>query len=355
MSRLDVDVALDRGDFRLAVEGSFDLAGITAIFGASGSGKTSLLRVIAGLEPGARGQIRFRGQEWQSATRRLPPEARGAGVVFQDGRLFEHLDVRGNLEFGLRLKRPGSIAFDATVAGLRLEPLLGRAPASLSGGERQRVAIGRALLANPVLLLMDEPLSSLDLARKRELLPLILALPSRFGLPILYVTHSIDEIVYLADSVVLLAGGRNIAHGSAREILERSDIARVADIDEPGSILEARTLRHADALTIASIGAQELRLPRTNVAPGATIRLRVDPRDVILALEPPRAISIRNCLPATIRAVERNPDGQVVVRLDVAGQALAARVTGESAAELGLHERMAIFALIKTMALATGG
>lgn len=351
MSRLVVDVALDRGDFRLSVQGSFDLLGLTAIFGASGSGKTSLLRVIAGLESEDRGQIRFRDQEWLGESRRLPPEARGAGFVFQDGRLFEHLDVRGNLEFGLRPKRPGPIGFDATVAAMGLEPLLGRAPMSLSGGERQRVAIARALLANPVLLLMDEPLSSLDLARKRELLPLIRSLPSRFGLPILYVTHSIDEIAYLADSVVLLAGGRNLAHGSAREILERSDIAQVAGIDEPGAILEARTLRHADTLTIASIGAHELRMPRTNVGTGTTIRLRVDPRDVILALEPPRAISIRNCLPATIRAVERSADGQVLVRLEVAGQALAARVSGEASAELGLREGQAIFALIKSMAL----
>jgi molybdate transport system ATP-binding protein len=271
--------------------------------------------------------------------------------VFQDGRLFEHLDVRGNLEFGLRTTRPGPIGFDATVAALGLEPLLGRAPLSLSGGERQRVAIGRALLAKPVLLLMDEPLSSLDLARKRELLPLIRSLPSRFGLPILYVTHSIDEIVHLADSVVLLAGGRNLAQGSPREILERADIARLAGIDEPGALLEARVLRHVDALTVASIGSREIRLPRADALPGATLRLRIDPRDVILALESPRAISIRNRLPATIRAIERSADGQVLVRLEVEGQALAARVTAEAAEELGLREGQPVFALIKSMAL----
>lgn len=351
ISRLVVDAALDRGDFRLAVAASFELGGITAIFGASGSGKTSLLRVIAGLEAGARGQIRFRDTEWQNGTRRLPPEARGAGFVFQDGRLFDHLDVRGNLEFSLRSRRPGPIAFDATVDALGLAPLLSRDPASLSGGERQRVAIGRALLASPVLLLMDEPLSSLDLARKRELLPLIRSLPSRFGLPILYVTHSIDEIVHLADSVVLLSEGRNIAHGSPAEILGRSDIAQLAGVDEPGAILEARTLHHTDALTVAAIGDHEIRLPGTEAEPGATIRLRVAPRDVILALEPPRAISIRNCLPATVRAVERSPDGQVLVRIEVAGQPLAARVTAEAASELGFREGQAVFALIKTMAL----
>lgn len=351
MNRLVVDIALDRGGFRLAVEESFDLAGITAIFGASGSGKTSLLRVIAGLEPTARGQIRFGDTEWQNAKRRLPTEARGVGFVFQDGRLFAHLDVRGNLRFALRPGRKGPIGYDAAVDALGLEDLLPRDPASLSGGERQRVAIGRALLANPALLLMDEPLSSLDLARKRELLPLIRSLPARFGLPILYVTHSIDEIVYLADSVVLLAGGRNLARGSAREILERSDIAQLAGVEEPGVILEGRMLRQTAGLTIARIGAHEIRLPHTEVEPGAAIRLRVQPRDVILALEPPRAISIRNCLPATVRAVEQSADGQALVRLEIAGQALAARVTAEAAAELGLVEGKPVFALIKSVAL----
>jgi molybdate transport system ATP-binding protein len=331
MSRLFVDIALEQGTFRLAVQESFDLAGITAVFGASGSGKTSLLRVIAGLETTARGQVRFGEFVWQDAARRLPPESRGTGFVFQDGRLFDHLDVRGNLEFPQRHgRRQGPIGFADTVAALGLEALLERRPGSLSGGERQRVAIGRALLANPVLLLMDEPLSSLDLARKRELLPLIRSLPSRFNLPILYVTHSIDELVYLADSVVLLAEGRNLAHGEVREILGRDDIERLTGIDEPGAIVEVSIARHSDTLTIALLGAHELRLPRTQAETGATIRLRIDPRDVILALEPPRAISIRNRLPATIRALDRGADGQVLVRLEVSGQMLAARITAEA-------------------------
>jgi molybdate transport system ATP-binding protein len=355
MSSLVVDVALARGSFRLAVRESFDLAGVTAIFGASGSGKTSLLRVIAGLERSARGQIRFRDTDWQSAERRLPPEQRGIGFVFQDGRLFDHLDVRGNLEFPLRhAKRPGPIGFDAAVSALGLSALLDRLSTSLSGGERQRVAIARALLANPVLLLMDEPLSSLDLPRKRELLPLIRSLPSRFGLPILYVTHNIDELVYLADNVVLLADGRNLARGTAREILERSDIAELAGIDEPGTILEAGVVRHTDALTVASIGKHELRLARASAEPGATIRLRVHPRDVILALEAPRAISIRNRLPVTLLALERSAHGQVLARLEVEGQMLAARITAEAAAELALAPGQSLFALIKSVALAEG-
>lgn len=355
MNQLVVDVALDRGDFRLAVRESFDLAGITAVFGANGSGKTSLLRVIAGLERSAHGHIVFRDIEWQNDGRAMPPEARGAGFVFQDGRLFEHLDVRGNLEFSLRRRKPERrIGFDDTVAALGLGPLLDRRPASLSGGERQRVAIGRALLSDPVLLLMDEPLSSVDQGRRRELLPLIRSLPAQFGLPILYVTHSLDELVYLADSVVLLAGGRNVARGSAREILERADIAELSGIDEPGSLIEAKVLRHADALCVALVGPYELRLPMTHAEPGAALRLRVDPRDVILALEPPRAISIRNRLPATVRSIERRADGQVLVRLVIADQALAARVTAEAAAELELSEGQAVLALIKSVALASG-
>jgi molybdate transport system ATP-binding protein len=352
MSQLVVDVELERGDFLLAVQEAFDLAGITAIFGASGSGKTSLLRVIAGLEPATRGRIRFRDTYWQDGRRRLPPEVRNVGYVFQEGRLFDHLDVRGNLQFPLRRRQSaGTIGFDSTVTALGLEPLLGRRPASLSGGERQRVAIGRALLTNPELILMDEPLSSLDLARRRELLALIRSLRSRFDLPILYVTHSVDELVQLADSVVLLSGGRNIAHGSVRDILGRSDFAQLTGIDEPGAILEATIVAHSDTLTMATVGPHALLVPRTGAPIGTNARLRVDPRDVILALEPPRAISIRNRLPALVRSVEQIGDGQVIVRLLVADQPLAARITADAAAELALRDGLAVYALVKSVAL----
>jgi molybdate transport system ATP-binding protein len=202
MDTLQIDASLTQGDFRLAVRETLELAGITAVFGASGSGKTTLLRVIAGLEPEARGSIHFRGAAWLDGKRSLPPEARALGVVFQDGRLFPHLDVSGNLMFPIRHgRRRSAIGFDDTVQALGLETLLQRQTPSLSGGERQRVAIGRALLSGAGLLLMDEPLSSLDRDRKREILPLIRSLPKRFGLPILYVTHDVDELIYLASQL----------------------------------------------------------------------------------------------------------------------------------------------------------
>lgn len=352
MDRLEFDIELARQEFRLAVSDSLDLTGITAIFGANGSGKTSLLRVIAGLEPSARGTIRFRGEEWQGPGGFRKPEHRAIGFVFQDGRLFSHLDVEGNLRFPERSAgRAGSIGFDETADAFGLADLLHRHTESLSGGERQRVAIARALLANPSLLLMDEPLSSLDQSRRAGLLPLIRELPTRFGIPILLVTHDIDELVYLSDSVILLAEGRNVARGSAREILERSDFEQLTEQREPGAVLEAEIRDQADGLTIVSIATVELRIPIVAGSAGDRIRLRIHPRDVILALELPTGISIRNSLPTTIRELQSAGDDQVLVSLALGDQQLKARITRNAADELQLHEGQAIHALIKTVAL----
>lgn len=352
MDRLEIDVALDRDEFRLEVADRFDLSGITAIFGASGSGKTSLLRVIAGLEPKARGLIRFRADVWLSENHSLPPESRSVGYVFQEGRLFPHLDVRGNLLFPLKHGlRGGPIGLDEAIAAFELEHLLSRHPSSLSGGEAQRVAIARALLANPALLLMDEPLSSLDHARKADLLPLIRSLPARFRLPVIYVTHDLDELVYLADLVVLLAEGRNVARGSAREILERSDFARLSALDEPGMILEAKIVAQQGQLTVAALGTGEIRLSRISGEAGELIRLRVDPRDVILATRPPTGLSIRNCLQTTVRDIEDLGNGEISVRLAVGNQLLSARITRVAASELALGKGQRVYALIKTVAL----
>jgi molybdate transport system ATP-binding protein len=352
MERLELDIELQRESFRLAVEESFDLSGITAIFGANGSGKTSILRVIAGLEPAARGRVSCRGVQWQGPGSKLAAAARGIGYVFQEGRLFAHLDVRRNLEFPLRHgKRVGPIGLDETVAVFELAGLLHRYPGTLSGGERQRVAIARALLANPSLLLMDEPLSSLDRSRKHELLPLIRGLPRRYGMPIVYVTHDVDELVYLADTVILIAAGRVVARGSAREILERSDFERLAGLGETGLVLEARIASHAGGLTIAMLPSGEIRIPRMAGEPGDLVRLRVHPRDVILATEPVSRISIRNCLAATVRRVEPSQGDQVLVSLALGDQLLKARVTADAARELELAEGRPVYVLIKTVAL----
>jgi molybdate transport system ATP-binding protein len=349
---LTADISLDRGDFRLKVEASLALSGITAVFGANGSGKTSLLRVIAGLEPSAQGTLRFRDREWQGQRGYLPAEARATGYVFQDGRLFPHLTVKGNLEYPLKQgKRSGPIQLIDTVKTFELDTLLTRYPAALSGGERQRVAIARALLTNPELLLMDEPLSSLDNTRKRELLPRIKRLPIDYGIPIVYVTHDIDELVYLADSVVLLANGRNVAHGSAREILERNDFEQLAELSDPGNVLEARIENHTDGSTLVSIRGGELRIRRIAGDIGDSVRLRIHPRDVVLASEKISGISIRNCLATTVLKLEDHSDDQISVSLIVGDQMLKAHVTADAATELGLKEGGNIYALIKAVAL----
>jgi molybdate transport system ATP-binding protein len=342
MSELLVDVELRRGSFTLTVHESLALTGTTAVFGASGSGKTTLLRVIAGLEPAAHGTIRFGNTAWLEAGRSLPAEARAVGMVFQDGRLFPHLNVRDNLMYPIRHgRRRGPITFDRTVGTLGLESLLERTTHDLSGGERQRVAIGRALLAAPALLLMDEPLSSLDRERKRELLPLIRSLPERFDVPVLYVTHDVDELIYVANDVVLLEAGRAVARGSPADIFRSSEF----------SILEATVTAHADSLTLASIAGHTLRVPHTQTPVGARLRLRVDPRDVIVATAAPVGLSIRNSFEAQVLQLTPRADGLVDVRLGIGDQRLTARVTPDAVTELGLEPAQRVHALIKTVAL----
>ena len=350
--QLSVDIEIRRGAFRLRFTDALELAGITAVFGASGSGKTSLLRAIAGLERAALGNIRFRDQTWLDGNSYFPPERRAIGYVFQDGQLFTHLNVRGNLLFaGKHGKRKSQIAFDEILDALDLAPLLDRDTVSLSGGETQLVAIGRALLAGPDLLLMDEPLSSLDRNRKRRLLEKIRSLPKRFSLPIIYVTHDLDELLYLADSVVLLADGANIARGSPAEIIERSDFVELSGTPDPGAILEADVIEHSATLSIVAIGDQRLSLPLIEDRGCEAVRLRIDPRDVIIAAEAPSRISIRNVLEAGIQRLDADGTGQLLVRLAVDGQSFSARITEDAATELGLAVGQRVFSLIKSVAL----
>ena len=351
--QLAIDVELARGNkFRLVVQESIRLSGIAAIFGANGSGKTSLLRAIAGLEREATGSIQFGDTQWQGADSFVAPENRGIGYVFQEGRLFPHLTVRRNLLFAKAAgKRTPSIDFDSIAKQYRLEFLLDRYPSELSGGERQRVAVARALLSDPQLLLMDEPLSAIDHQSKRELLPLIKALPGQHGVPIIYVTHDIDELVYLADEVLLLADGERVARGSAREVFELQDFERLSALDSPGVVLEARLGQQLDGLSMLEIANSTLRIPRVDANPGELIRLRVHPRDVILATEPVTGTSIRNCLPATVISVADKAKHQVLVGLTVGDQLLKARVTADAAQELKLSPGQNVYALIKTVAL----
>jgi molybdate transport system ATP-binding protein len=354
VSTLELDVSLERPGFTLAVRHTQPLEGITALFGPSGSGKTTLLRVLAGLER-ARGRVTFDGNLWQDDRHWVPAHRRGIGYVFQDGRLFPHLTVRDNLVFAAQRaaqRAPArTIRLDAAVAALDLAALLARRPGSLSGGEQQRVAIARALLTTPRLLLMDEPLSSLDVGRKREILPLIEELPRTFGVPVLYVTHNVDEVARLASRALLLAAGRIAAHGTVTEVFERLDLESYTGGLEAGAVLRARVVEQRDGLATLAVGAQRLRVPMGDAPPGALRPLRIHARDVAIATERPRQLSIRNVLTATILRIDGAASGNVDLLLDVDGEHLRSRITRDACDELGLETGQNVFALIKSVAL----
>ena len=351
MSTLALDVALDRPGFALSVRCDLALEGITALFGPSGAGKTTLLRVLAGLERSARGSVMFDGIGWQGAHSWLPPHRRGVGYVFQDGRLFPHLTVRQNLEFAARRAARDAIRFDAAVGALDLESLLERACLSLSGGEQQRAAIARALLTSPQLLLMDEPLSSLDARRKREILPLIEQLPREFGVPVLYVTHNVDEVARLAARVLLMANGRVVADGTVTEIFERVDLESYTGGLEAGAVLRARVAEHHDGVATLIVGRERLRVPMTDAPVGAVRPIRIHARDVAIATERPLHLSIRNVLAARILSIETAATGNVELLLDVDGEHLRSRITRDACEDLQLKVDQHVFALIKSVAL----
>ena len=356
MALLSLNIVLERSGFTLTVQQSLTLTGITALFGPSGAGKTSLLRVIAGLEQSARGNVTFDGQVWQDERLCLPAHRRRIGYVFQDGRLFQHLSVEQNLRFALdraddRAANDRRIGFSDTVAALDLSALLARRPASLSGGEQQRVAIARALLMSPQLLLMDEPLSSLDAGRKREILPHIENLPRRFDVPVLYVTHNVDEVARLAGDVLLLAAGRVAAQGSVTDIFERGDLSSLTGGLDAGAVLRGRVIEHRNGIAILALGSQQLRVPASALTVGMSLPIRIHARDVAIATLRPQQLSIRNILAARILRIEPSTTIDVELVLDIGGEHLRARITRDALEELGLEVGKEVFALIKSVAL----
>jgi molybdate transport system ATP-binding protein len=287
----------------------------------------------------------------------LPPERRRVGLVFQDGKLFPHMSVATNLRFGLRRAPPGRIGFDEVVDLLGIAPLLARRPHTLSGGERQRVAIGRALLAQPRLLLMDEPLSGLDAARKADILPYLARLHAALRLPVLYVTHAFEEVAQLADTLVLLDSGRVVAAGPLDTIAARADLP-TARRDDAGAVLDCAVLAHdpARGLTTLGAGAARLLVPLLAAAPGSAVRARVPAREVILArptgADIGAAISLHNILPGTVRALGEDTARQAtLVEVDLNGATLLARVTPDAVARLGLVPGAPVLALVKAMSV----
>ena len=337
--------------------------GITALFGHSGCGKTTCLRVLAGLERRARARVAIGGQVWQDSGQGvfLPVHRRAVGVVFQEASLFDHLTVEGNLRFG----------HDRTPAGERrhgwehgldllgIRHLLGRRPHELSGGERQRVAIARALAASPRVLLMDEPLAALDAARKAEILPWLEQMHERLDLPVVYVTHSIDEVARLADHLVLLEQGRVRAQGSAAELMARPDLP-LAQGDQAAALIEAVVGVPLDDPSLCQLhfDGGTLLAPHalaTSPATGTRTRVRIQARDVSLSLHPPEQSSILNALPAQVVAVTDDAPGQVLISLHLGpaggGTRLLSRITRLSCERLGIAPGRHIYAQIKGVAM----
>jgi len=331
------------------------MQGITALFGPSGCGKTTILRCVAGLQRMA-GQLQVGTETWQDDARRLflKPHRRPVGYVFQEAGLFRHLSVRRNLEYGLTRIAPGERRVrPAEVADLMgIEDLLERRPDHLSGGQRQRVAIARALLISPRLLLMDEPLASLDRKSKQEILPYLERLHDELAMPVLYVSHAPDEVARLADHLVLLEAGRVRASGRLGDLRARLDLARDLGTDAD-AIIEAEVAAHdlAYHLSYLDFSGGRFSVARIDLSIGHKARLRVLARDVSITLQPQTDTSILNIFPALVEGLVENGVARILVRLDLAGTPLLAGITRKSAALLQLAPGKRVYAQIKAVAL----
>jgi molybdate transport system ATP-binding protein len=341
-------------DFNLEVDLDLPSRGVTSLFGPSGCGKTSLLRAIAGLDRHADGYLKVGGLLWQDADSFIPPHRRPIGYVFQEASLFEHLDVQGNLRYGLRRvpESERAISLERAIALLGIGPLLQRRPATLSGGERQRVAIARALAVSPRLLLMDEPLAAVDLERRQEILPWIEALHRELDIPVIHVSHAPEEVARLADHLVLMRVGRVVAAGGVQEMFTRLDLPLALDHDAT-SVIEATVGGHDEEyrLTWLDFCGGQFTMSRQPIAVGSPVRLRLAARDVSLTLQRQSGTSILNILPVTVDGISLDDDAQVTVRVLAGGVPILARITRKSALELGLQPGMEVFAQAKGIAL----
>lgn len=356
---LSFELHVRLGDFELEAAGDVDTGRVTAVFGPSGSGKSTLLRALAGLVRDAEGRVSFGDDVWLDGTRGLdlPAHRRPVGYMFQEARLFPHLSAEGNLRYAARRARSGRhvVRFDEVVDALDLGPLLPRKTTSLSGGEQQRVALGRTLLTQPRLLLLDEPLSALDTARKMEILPYLEALHPRFGIPTLYVSHSVDEVALLADRMLVLDGGRVAAEGRTADVLERLDLAPLAGHFGTATVVEARVIRHDPdyRLTWLDLAGQTLVVPqRGRFEEGEEACVVVRARDVSLATRRPAGVSIQNVLAGRVYEVRETDDTAFAeVSIDLGPDRLLARITRLSLHDLGLAEGDPVFALLKSVSL----
>lgn len=344
---------LERAGFLLSAAFDAPATGVTALFGPSGSGKTTLLRCIAGLER-AKGNLKVNGEVWQDGKNFLPVHRRPLGYVFQEASLFSHLSVRDNLEYGYRRTSNKRVQPEQVVEWLGLSRLVGRMDvASLSGGERQRIAIGRALLVSPEILLMDEPLAALDMESRLEILRYLERLHRELEIPVLYVTHALDEVARLADHLVLLEEGSVIASGALSETLARLDLP-TAHLDDAGVVIEAVLSEHDEAYSLSRLDfpGGSLWVGKVDSPKGAKVRARVLARDVSVALEPPQGSSITNILEANIVEIRDEGPDKVNVCMRVGDSVLLSRITRRSRDLLRLENGMQVYAQVKSVALA---
>ena len=342
-----------RGDFTLDAELKTPMQGITAVFGPSGCGKTTLLRALAGLEHCRDGYVTLGNEVWQDTREFVPPHRRSLGYVFQEANLFPHLTVQGNLEYGYK-RLPESerrLTFDQVSELLGVEALLTRQVTHLSGGERQRVAIARALLTSPSLLLMDEPLAALDINSKTEIYPFLDRLNQELAIPILYVSHSPDEVARLADHLVLMESGKILASGPITDMLTRTDLP-LAHSSDAESIIEAEVSDHDDNFQLSHLTftGGKFTIPGTSLDLGKKVRLRILARDVSLTLAHQTDTSILNIFPAIVEEIMEENASQMTVRVSAQGVPILSRITRKSATALGLEVGKHVYVQVKSVA-----
>ena len=356
---MEISLKHKQGSFSLNASFQGASSGVTALYGPSGAGKTSVVNMVAGLMRPDAGRIAINGRCLFDSVRHIdrPPEKRRIGYVFQDGRLLPHLTVRSNLTYGMLRTPVGRrfVNFGQVVELLGIGHLLHRRPAKLSGGEKQRVAIGRALLTSPAMLLMDEPLASLDAARKAEVLPFIMRLSREFAIPILYVSHAMDEILNLATHMVIIEEGRVLAHGGLEDLLSRSDMRSHFGPAESGAVISTVVDNPQDALGLTHLrfGDQTLLVPPVRACRGATVRVSIPARHVAIALAHPGRSSFQNIFSGKICEILDQGAPFVDVRLNI-GCPLWARITRQAVLDLNLKPGQSVFALIKSVAVSLG-
>jgi molybdate transport system ATP-binding protein len=357
---ISVNIIRRLAAFTLDAKFETDARGITAIFGRSGAGKTSIVNVLAGLLRPHSGRIEIDGHVLLDTAKRIdvPPEKRRLGYVFQESRLFPHYSVRRNLTYGMRRTPEAErrVDFDDVISVLGIAALLDRNPRSLSGGERQRVALGRALLTSPSLLLMDEPLASLDASRKQEILPFIENLRDHFHIPIVYVSHDMDEIIRLADTLILIDEGKIAATGSVEDLTSRLDLRPLTGRYEAGSVIAAEVTGHDDefSLTELSFPGGVFRLPRIGNPVGDGVRVRIRARDVSLALTRPRDVSELNVFRGRIMEIDHDRASGGAPRIDIRvdiGVPLWVRITRRAVHDLDLREGSEVYTLVKSTSI----